>query len=231
MEFPPDLQLITFDLDDTLWPCMPVILHAESVLHAWLAQHAPKLAAIHNVESLREHRKSVTEEQPDIAHNLTLTRQISLHRLLDKYGYDTELAHQALEIFRVERNKVTPYEDVTPVLQLLRESYHLIAVTNGNAEVAQTPLKAYFHHALTAESVGASKPDVAMFNEAMRLANVTPEQTLHIGDDPKTDIEAAHRAGIHSIWLNRQQRSWPQECKPALQEINQLAQVLRLLGL
>ncbi|HRO57753.1 MAG TPA: HAD family hydrolase, partial [Burkholderiaceae bacterium] len=35
------LLAITLDLDDTLWPSRPVLLHAEQVLATWLAERAP----------------------------------------------------------------------------------------------------------------------------------------------------------------------------------------------
>lgn len=229
MKFPTNIKLITFDLDDTLWPCMPVIMQAETVLHAWLEQHAPKLAAEYDVEALRNHRKSVTRERPDIAHNLTLTRVISLQRLLQQYEYDISLADKAVERFRVERNKVTPYDDVKQVLDVLGKHYFLIAVTNGNADINHTPLKGYFRYALTAEMVGASKPDPAIFIEAMHLGQAQPDETLHIGDSPETDIKAAHDIGIHSIWVNRQQQTWPEDLKPALLEINRLDPLESLL--
>jgi putative hydrolase of the HAD superfamily len=208
---------------------MPVILQAETVLHTWLERHAPRLAAEYDIEALRKHRKSVTQERPDIAHNLTLTRMISLQQLLRQYEYDIRLADRAVERFRVERNKVTPYDDVKQVLEVLGKHYFLIAVTNGNADINYTPLKGYFQHALTAEMVGASKPDPAIFIEAMQLGQAKPEQTLHIGDNPDTDIKAAHDVGIHSIWVNRQQQTWPEDLKPALLEINHLDQLLSLL--
>ena len=40
------IELITFDLDDTLWDTAPVIASAETVLQTWLAENAPKLGAL-----------------------------------------------------------------------------------------------------------------------------------------------------------------------------------------
>ena len=37
------IELITFDLDDTLWDTAPVIVSAEAVLRDWLTDNAPKL--------------------------------------------------------------------------------------------------------------------------------------------------------------------------------------------
>ena len=229
MNVPDNLKLITFDLDDTLWPCMPVIVRAEQKLYDWLQLHAPRLAESHTIRALREHRKSISEARPEIAHNMTLTRQLSLQMLLEQTGHSGELSHQAVEVFRHERNKVTPYDDVIPVLKQLAGDYLLIAVTNGNADISQTPLDGYFQHALTAEAVGASRPDIALFREAMRLAGVAPQHTLHIGDDPINDVQAAYDAGIHNIWLNRHQQDWPDTLQPAHHEITGLDQLISLL--
>ena len=40
------IQLITFDLDDTLWDTAPVIVSAEAVLREWLDANAPNLGAV-----------------------------------------------------------------------------------------------------------------------------------------------------------------------------------------
>ena len=225
-KFPSGIKLITLDLDDTLWPCMPVINRAEDALHDWLSEHAPELANQHSVESLREHRRTLARQNPDIAYNLTLTRKMSLQMLLIQFGYDKKLAQPAIDVFRNARNQVEPFEDVIPALEELGKHYYLVAVTNGNVELSRTPVSAYFRHALTAESVGAAKPDPAIFTEAMKRANTTPEETLHIGDDPETDIEAARQIGLHSIWMNRYQQPWPGNIEPALTEVNNLYSVI-----
>ena len=208
-EFPVGIKLITFDLDDTLWPCMPVIKRAEQSVHSWLQLHAPRLAQEYSVENLREHRRKVGRDQPDIAHNLTLTRKISLQRLLQKFDYNTSLAEDAVKVFRHIRNQVEPFNDVIPALTQLAEHYYLIAVTNGNVQINETPLAGMFRHTLTAELVGAAKPDPTIFIRAMQLAAISPEQTLHVGDDPETDVEAARKTGLHTVWVNRFQQTWP----------------------
>ena len=50
------IQLITFDLDDTLWDVGPVIHSAENSLRDWLGQHAPRLGGF-PVESLAAIRR------------------------------------------------------------------------------------------------------------------------------------------------------------------------------
>jgi len=37
------IALVTFDLDDTLWPIWPTIARADAKLHAWLKDHRADL--------------------------------------------------------------------------------------------------------------------------------------------------------------------------------------------
>lgn len=215
-------RLLTLDLDDTLWPCAPTIERAEERFHAWLAECAPRLAAAHDLDSLRRHRRQLFAERPEIAHDMTALRQVSLELLLPEFGYAPDLAAAGVALFCQHRNQVEPYADVVAVLSQLRDRYHLVSVTNGNAEVALTPLNGFFHRCLTAAEVGAAKPDPAIFEEALRWAGVLPEQALHIGDDPLRDVEAARQCGMAAVWVNRGGVAWPSDLTPPVAEVADL---------
>lgn len=215
-------RLLALDLDDTLWPCHPTIARAEAHFHAWLDQHVPRLAAEHDLDSLRRHRRALYETRPDIAHDMTALRQVSLELLLEEFGYSAAMATEAVALFCAHRNRVEPYAEVAEVLRLLGRSHRMVSVTNGNAEVALTPLRDCFHCSLTAAAVGAAKPDPAMFQAAMRWAGVTPAETLHLGDDPVRDIEAARACGLDAVWVNRTGAVWPEELPPPLVEVTNL---------
>jgi putative hydrolase of the HAD superfamily len=202
-------HLITFDLDDTLWPCAPVISLAERALYQWLQAHAPRIAASHDIASLREHRLALARARPDIAHDFTALRLQHLTELLVEFDHDPALAAVGSTLFRGERNRVTPYADVRPVLTRLQRDYVLVSVTNGNAQVEHTPLADCFHHNLTAADVGAAKPDPAMLHAACELAGVTPRQAWHVGDDPERDVAPARAIGMIAVWLQRDGRPWP----------------------
>jgi len=64
-----------------------------------------------------------------------------------------------------------------------------------------------------------------MFYKALAAANCNPQQTLHIGDHPTEDIEAANGVGIRTIWLNRNNKFESSLCNPT-GEINSLALLL-----
>jgi putative hydrolase of the HAD superfamily len=227
------LRLITIDLDDTLWPCAPVIREAEVAHYAWLAEHAPRLTARHDLASLREHRRELMRARPELAHDVTALRRTALQALLTDHAYPEALADGAMEVFRRARNRVQPYSDVAPVLERLRRHCPLVSVTNGNAEVHETPLDGLFARCVTAAEAGAAKPAPAMFELAMDWAAAKPSESLHVGDDPFLDVEAARVVGCAAVWVNRDGRQWPAELAPPLLEIpdlNALEQWLALPG-
>jgi HAD superfamily hydrolase (TIGR01509 family) len=152
--------------------------------------------------------------RPDLAHDLTAVRLFSLGMLLRKFGYAEELARPAMAVFLEARNAVTPYLDVLPALNALRRRYRLVSLTNGNAEVACTPLRHCFELNLTAGRVGAAKPKPDIFLRALGHADVAPWRALHVGDDPELDVRAARRVGMRTAWVNRTGGAWPRELEP-----------------
>jgi HAD superfamily hydrolase (TIGR01549 family) len=223
-------RLITVDLDDTVWPCAPVIAAAEQALYAWLSEQVPRLTERFDQDALREHRRLLMTERPAIAHDVTRVRRDSLRALLAELDYDPALADAAMDLFQRWRNRVEPYTDAAPALGELRGRHRLVAITNGNAEVQETPLRGLFHHTLTAAEAGAAKPHPALFERAMDWAAVRPEDTLHIGDDPVRDIDAARRIGIDAVWVNRSEMVWPEELPAPMLEITDLRALVSLLG-
>ena len=221
------IRLISIDLDDTLWPCAPVIQRAEQTLFDWLAEVAPRLTAAHDLQSLRAHRKALADEQPGRAHDLSWLRHEHLRRLLGEFGYDEALAVKGLALFREARNQVEPYPEVARVLESLRIDFVLVSMTNGNAEVEQTSLRGLFHHHLTAADAGAAKPDPAMFTEAFERTGILAREALHIGDDPHRDIDAARRLGMRTLWIDRGIRAWPEGLAPADETMPSLDPLLR----
>jgi putative hydrolase of the HAD superfamily len=229
------VRLICFDLDDTLWPCRPVIEAAEAECYAWLERQAPRLTARYGPGELRAHRLALGRGQPEIAHDLTEVRLRSLAEMLQAAGYETaaawRLARAASDVFRAARNRVTPYDDVPDALARLRERYTLVSVTNGNSQIERTPLHASFDLSLTAAEVGAAKPDPAIFRAASARSGVALQAFLHVGDDPLRDVQAARDLGLTTVWVNRAGHDWPEGLPRPDLEIAALPElVTRLAG-
>lgn len=218
-------RLITLDLDDTLWPCVPVIQAAEEAFHEWLSRHAPRLADAHDLSSMRRHRRELMEARPEIAHDLGQVRRRSLAALLESFDYAVGLAEEAMALFDEHRNRVEPFADVVPVLRTLAPHYSLISLTNGTADPQATPLRGLFDRSLTAAEAGAAKPDPALFLSAFEHVGCAPDACLHVGDDPWMDVEAARVLGMTAVWVNRYARAWPDELAPPTLTVTDLHQL------
>jgi len=201
-------KLICFDLDDTLWPCMPTIQFAEQALYNWLIEFKPAITQAYDSEQLREKRKRLIQQRPELMHDLSAARKVHLKQLADETADTDEWVDTAFNVFYEARQKVNLYEDVLPILSVLKKNHILAALTNGNAHITKTGLSDYFDFQVSAADVLASKPDPAMFISAMHKAGVSPQQTLHVGDHPVHDIQGARNAGIDSVWLRRFSQSW-----------------------
>ncbi|XP_009559007.1 haloacid dehalogenase-like hydrolase domain-containing protein 3 [Cuculus canorus] len=67
--------------------------------------------------------------------------------------------------------------------------------------LSQCNLRHHFEFILTSEAAGFAKPDKRIFEKALRLGGVPPEQVAHIGDDYTRDYRAARTVGMHGFLL------------------------------
>lgn len=219
------IELLSFDLDDTLWDAGPVLARAEAVQYAWLETHLPRITADHPVEALQAGRRLLAREQPALAHDFTRLRQVALGELCAHYGYDPALAIAGVEVFLEARSTVTLYDEVDAVLRALARRYRLVSLTNGNTDLARAGIAHYFEFALSPADTGTSKPDPRMFEAVLARAGLGPAAMVHIGDEPWYDIEGAHRAQVRAVWVNRVARRWPDGQRRAHAEIASLTEL------
>ncbi|MEL0307492.1 MAG: HAD family hydrolase [Halieaceae bacterium] len=201
------IRLISFDLDDTLWDVGPALQAAEAAQWHYLEKRYPALALrLISKDEISVIRHQLLSEQPALAHHISQFRQAFIGRLLRAKGVDRveaeDAAEQAFAAFYTERHKVSVYQDAPDVLETLGRSFLLAALTNGNADVTQTPIGCRFDYAWRAEQFGVSKPDPEFFIRAFRVAGVTPQEVIHIGDCHENDVSGAVNAGARAIWYN-----------------------------
>lgn len=197
------IKVISFDLDDTLWPITAVIDRAQQDYENWIIEHFPQLHAQGLLKVVAE--KQVTVKQARGGHCLTYVRKQSLLLALMEAGISLQAAKSASEhafnIFHRARNNVQPFDGVTEMLTRLRKNYHLVSLTNGNVNLNQTVLKDHFDLSLNPERVGACKPDAKMFLSISEYFDVLPEQVLHVGDHYHEDVQGAQAAGLQALWI------------------------------
>lgn len=156
---------------------------------------------------------------------------------LSKMGIDNpELGSELAELF-IEERKKSPfvYEETFPVLDQLKKDYQLVLITNGSPSLQQTKLEItpeiapYFEHIIISGGFGIGKPDRTIFDHALALCDINPEEALMVGDNLMTDILGASNVGIPSVWINRENHSAPEENKPTY-EIKNLEELFTILN-
>jgi putative hydrolase of the HAD superfamily len=103
------------------------------------------------------------------------------------------------------------YPEVVEVLVALRGRFGLAVVSNFDGRLRMIlehlGVSKFFSHVFLSSELGADKPDPEIFRRALRLSAARPDETLHAGDDPVRDWEAARRAGLTVFALRRPQNS------------------------
>lgn len=202
------IQAVTFDLDDTLWDIWPIIARAEARLHEWLSIHHPVIPARFSPLDLRRLASEIAQRQPEIAYDRSLLRKRALQLAAELAGCHGFCVETAFEIFFAARNEVVLFAEVLPVLERLTSRYTLGALSNGNADLRLVGLHHVFDFSINAVDVGAAKPAPAIFEAACERLRVSPDQIVHVGDDPQSDVEGAARVGLRTIWVNRDGKPW-----------------------
>ncbi|MBB1087117.1 HAD-IA family hydrolase [Lysobacter sp. SG-8] len=202
------VRAITLDLDDTLWPFAPIGARVERTLDDWLRRHCPRTADRFPIPAMRALREQVFAEHPDLAHDFSQLRRLSLVRAMQASGDDIAHADAAFEVFHAERNRVEFYPDTEAALVRLAARRPLAALSNGNADLATIGIDRLFAFQLGAREHGAAKPHPGIFHAACERLGCAPGDVLHVGDHPEMDVAGAHRAGMRSAWLNRTDAAW-----------------------
>lgn len=115
----------------------------------------------------------------------------------------------ALRFMSERRQRPYVYEETFEVLDQLRQSYKLVLLTNGAPCLQQEKLdgvpgiQAYFDHIIISGNYESGKPALSLFQQGMKLAGTTPDESIMVGDKLTTDIQGAIHAGMHNAWINR----------------------------
>ncbi len=130
--------------------------------------------------------------------------------------YAKEIAEKTIERF-CTLSRLFP--ETKEILAILRKKYALGIISNMSIKATarklqRTGIKNFFQHIIGPNTVHAYKPAVNIFQHALTLFMIEPDRVVFIGDNHRTDIVGAAKAGIITILLDRKQK--------ILQELNPL---------
>ncbi|SFD85765.1 putative hydrolase of the HAD superfamily [Actinopolyspora alba] len=99
------------------------------------------------------------------------------------------------------------YPEVLPTVRALARTYRLAVVANQRELVVEAlrrdGIAEHIDVWAISETVGAEKPDPAIFRYAMDRAGVSAAETVHVGNRLDTDVRGAKRVGLRSVWITR----------------------------
>jgi putative hydrolase of the HAD superfamily len=103
------------------------------------------------------------------------------------------------------------YPETIEVLKALAPRFSLSVASNFDGRLRQIlrelDLADFFQHIFLSSELGADKPDPLFFRRVLELSGFAPNESLHAGDDPERDWEAAARAGLQTFRLDRPRNS------------------------
>lgn len=121
-----------------------------------------------------------------------------------------EFFEEVFQVFEEPRSWVL-YPETQRVLTCLRDQgFELGIVSNFDSRLFTVlrglGIESMFHTVTISSLAQAAKPAQKIFEVALEKHAVDPEEAVHIGDSLRDDAEAAHKAGLIGILLDRHGR-------------------------
>ncbi len=222
------IKAISFDLDDTLWECAPVIKRAEASLLDYIKSRCRRIHADYDMERFTLKKVDFMKANSHLRGDVSRMKLALLTEILSDCDKHCDIAEEAFDHFYRVRSDVTFYPDALGSLNSLSNKFPLAALTNGNADLFQIGVTHLFQKIICASLEEPAKPHPYMFEQTCQAFNIKPDQLLHVGDNPETDVEGARRAGVRTVWVNRTNDTWPAKYAPADYEVKDLNQLLAM---
>ncbi|EGQ7825032.1 HAD family hydrolase [Vibrio parahaemolyticus] len=239
------LKAIFFDMDETLCGTSQADKAAGQKFAAWIQQTYPQVSDPQAFlqRYLQGVYKKLNAEFPQLVallpdENAFRCGLIQTILAEDGIHIDAEQAQQAQHYFDSARmGAFTFFPGVKEMLTDLRKHYKLVVITNGpifsqHPKLKATQMDEWVDHIIVGGEEPEEKPAASIFQKALNLVDVKPEEALHIGDSLAADIAGANNMGILSVWVNATGASNPTEITPnfEIRETVELKEILKTLA-
>ena len=210
-----DVQVVFFDLDDTLcgyWEASKAALrHTFETFH--FEGHSPEEMVEHWAVAFRDFSPGLKASNWYASYlrkgEPTRTEQMRLTLL--QIGIDDPVkAKEVSDFYAAERNRsLKLFPEAKEVLEKLKSRYPLGLITNGPAdiqrqEIATLGIGHYFDHVYIEGEMGRGKPLPEVFDMIATEVVKQPQQILFVGNSYAHDVQPALLAGWHAIWVRKE---------------------------
>jgi putative hydrolase of the HAD superfamily len=197
-----DFDAVTFDVYGTLIDWEPAIV---DFLSRWAGRNAIPSPAQDLLMAFDGARAQIQKERP--AHLYPEVLRRCFDRISAEFGVAADPAER--EAFAATPHHWPAYPDGHAGLTALQAHARIGALSNidnASLESSCRKLDVRFDIVVTAERVGAYKPDLPHFQTAvadLAALGIARERILHVGQSLRADIAPANRLGLKCAWINR----------------------------
>ncbi len=189
------IKVISFDLDNTLYDNSPVITLAEKSSREFLEQEFKKQNKNFNIEDFLKSRNRLIKSNPLKYENLSLLRIDVLKFSCKNLENSNSIVEQAFNLFIENRQQVEIPQPIQEMLITLSKNFKLITITNGNCNAEKLLINDLFSQHYSPQLKFRAKPHPQMFEQAIQDFSINKNELLHVGDEIKTDGQAAEIVG------------------------------------
>lgn len=224
-------SLLIFDLDETIYDhqysSLAGLKAVAKAFPLWQNHSLNELENIYFKELHQIHLKVIDGHITDEEAHLIRFQKLASHCQLKFNQNDLVNMIQIYNQASKNDKRSIPGAPET-IFELKKLGFNMCIITNGPTENQKQKIKfcdvhLHMDFSLISEEVGIRKPAKEIFEKALEMAKVKPENTLMIGDSWDSDILGAKKAGIQPVWVNRGRH---QNLDPTtvieIQHINQL---------
>lgn len=195
-------KVLTFDCYGTLIDWESAI---GGILSRWAARRGVRLTDEELLTAFADAEQRAERAHPDWLYPAILRSVMST--LAQRYN--VTLVSSDGDMLAESVGEWLPFPDTIAALRQLKLRHKLVIISNvDRASFARTQkqLGVEFDLVVTAEDVGAYKPDLRPFRRALELLaqqGIDPSAVLHVAQSLYHDHAPAKRLGLSTVWINR----------------------------
>lgn len=203
-----ELEAVIFDIDDTIYSTTEFSAQArrnavKAMLDAGLKMDED--------ECLKELEEVIEEFSSNYEHHFD---KLLLRLPREVIGDSSPMVLVAAGMTGYHDTKfhgLSPYEDAIEVLKILKEKPVNMGIISAGIGIKQAEkvVRLGLHNLISpkkiiiTDSIGIAKQNQKLYLRACQIVGCNPKKTIYVGDNPITDIDVPHEAGMITVLSKR----------------------------
>lgn len=223
-----------FDLDHTIWDFDK---NAEETLHELYHTYKLHDLGLHSADQFIETYTQNNHQLWADYHLGKITKQVLRETRFSKTFIDLGVSPESIphqfedDYVNICPTKTNLFPKSHETLSYLNNKYSMHVISNGFKEstemkIHNNGLGIYFDNVIISEVVGINKPDKAIFEHALSLADAHVSESMMIGDSIEADVRGAQSFGMKAIYFNPEGKEAPEDVEHQIKCLSDLTQFL-----